>query len=257
MKEEKYIYSQNPTEKIYKDREIWVATLLGGTLAAGYMVAQNFRALGETDKVRKTWIVTIAATAFILFASFFAPYLDRLPHFLFPLVCAGIIVVLAQMYQGEQIRRHIRAGGRIQSWWKTLGVSFAGLAVTLILLVGIAVVVTAVEELNAATKTYGRLQHEISYNKNNISESEVDQIGEAAVKSNLFLDSSGKWYAYARKVGTDYEIFLSVSRATLTDREYLKFLQEARGYVQADFPNNRIILNLVEGDFNKVEKRIE
>ncbi len=257
MEQETTLNYPSRTEKVYKDREIWVATLLGGTLAAGYMVAKNFQALGETHKARKTWIVTFAATVIVFLIGFYAPYLDRLPNFLFVLVTAGIVVVLAQMYQGERIRRHIRAGGQIQSWWKTLGVSLAGLLATIVLFVGVAVIVTVAEELNTVTKTYGKGGHEISYNKNNISESEVDQIGDAAVKSNLFLDSSGKWYAYARKVGSDYEISLFVNRATLTDKEYLKFLSETRGYTQASFPNNKIILNLVVEDFNKVEKRIE
>ena len=90
--------------------------LLGGTLAAGYMVAKNYRAFGETDKIWKTWLATVAATAFVLLISF-APYIDRLPNHLFSLVCAGIIVVMVQMYQGEKIRTHVRAGGRIQSLW--------------------------------------------------------------------------------------------------------------------------------------------
>ena len=256
MEQETIVNSQSRTEKVYKDQEIWVGTLLGGTLAAGYMVAKNYRAFGETDKIWKTWLATVAATAFVLLISF-APYIDRLPNHLFSLVCAGIIVVMVQMYQGEKIRTHVRAGGRIQSWWKTLGVSMAGLCVTVILFVGAAAVVTVVEEYNAASKTYGKMRHEIYYNKNNISESEVDRIADASIKSNLFLDSQGKWYAHARKVDTDYEISLPVSRATLNDRDYLKFFAETRGYLQDYFPNNKIIINLVEGNFDKVEKRIE
>ena len=257
MEQETTLNYQSRTEKVYKDREIWVATLLGGTLAAGYMVAKNFQALGETHKVRKTWIVTFAVTVIVFLIGFYAPYLDRLPNFLFVLVIAGIVVVLAQMYQGERIRRHIRAGGQIQSWWKTLGVSLAGFVVTMVLFVGMAAILTVVEEMNTATKNYGKMQHEVSYDKRNISESEVDALAEAAMRTNLFLDSSGQWFAYIRKVGSDYEISVSVTRATLTDADYLKFFNEQRGYIQAQFPNNKIILNLVVEDFNKVEKRIE
>lgn len=245
------------TEKVYKDREIWVATLLGGTLAAGYMVARNFQALGETGKVRKTWAVTFAATVIIFLIGFYAPYLERFPGFLFPLVIAGIVVVLAQMYQGERVRRHISAGGQIQSWWKTLGVSLAGMCATIVLFTGMAVIVTVIEETNTMTKNYGKMQHEVSYDKRNISESEVDLLADAATKSNLFLENRGKWYAYTRKVGTDYEISVSVNRATLNDKESLKFYNEVRGYMQAYFRNNKIILNLVEDDFSNVEKRIE
>lgn len=255
--EQQTTHNSQSSGKIYKDREIWVGTLLGGSLAAGYMVAANYKAFGETDKVRKTWFVTIAATVFLFYISLFAPYLDRIPNQLFSLVCAGIIVVLAQIYQGEKIRSHIRAGGQIQSWWKTLGVALVGLIITLLMFVGMAYVVTAVEELNQTSKTYGERQHEIYYNKSNISESEVDKIADAAIESNLFFNTEGKWYAYARKVNTDYEISVSLNRAALNDADLTKFFKEERDIMQARFPNNKIIINLVEGDFSKVEKRIE
>lgn len=257
MEQEATVDYQSRTKKIYKEREIWVGTLLGGTLAAGYMAAENYRAFGETDKARRTWVVTAAATAFIFYVSFFAPYIDRLPSQLFSLVCAGFVIALVQVYQGERIRAHVRGGGEIQNWWKTVGVSIAGSAVTVALMFGIAYVVSVVQEYNVVSKTYGKMQHTVYYDKSNISEGEVDQIANAAVSSNLFLDSSGKWFAYARKVDTDYEISLSVSRPTLSDADYLKFLKEERGYMQAHFPNNKIIINLVEGDFSKIEKRIE
>ena len=270
MEQETTVNYQNRTEKVYKDREIWVATLLGGTLAAGYMVAKNYRAFGETDKVWKTWLATVAATAFIFYTAFFAPHLDRIPGQLFSLVCAGIIIVLVQIFQGEKIRAHISAGKQVQSWWKTIGVASAAFGITIVLLVGMAFVVAAFEDSansynvvskpvggNVVGKTYGNLQHEIYYDRSNISESEVDRIAEASIKSNFFLDSMGKRYAYARKVNNDYEISISLSRAALNDEEYLKFLTEARGYLQFYFQNNKIIINLVEGDFSKIEKRIE
>ena len=57
------------------------------------MVAANYKAFSEADKTRKTWFVTIAATAFLFYMSFFALYIDRIPSRLFSLVCAEIISV--------------------------------------------------------------------------------------------------------------------------------------------------------------------
>ncbi|MDQ6787832.1 MAG: hypothetical protein M3033_13580 [Acidobacteriota bacterium] len=120
MEQEIIVNYQKPTEKVYKDREIWVGTLLGGTLAAGYMVAANYKAFGETDKVQKTWFVTIAATAFLFYVTFFAPYLDRIPNQLFSLVCAGIIFVLEQIYQGEKLGRTSARAGAFKAGGKLL-----------------------------------------------------------------------------------------------------------------------------------------
>lgn len=248
---------RKPSEKVYKDREIWVGALLGGTLAAGYMVAANYKAFGEADKRRKTWFVTIAATAFLFYILLFAPFVDRLPHQLFSLVCAGLIVVSARLFQGEKIAAHIRAGGRVQSWWKTLGVSIVGGVVVLAMFASASYIADAVESANFTSKTYGTIQNEIYYDRRNISETEVDALADASIKSNLFFDNRSKWYAYARKVNTDYEISVSLTRAAINDGALLKFFNEERGYIQARFPNNKIIINLVEGNFNKIEKRIE
>ena len=42
-----------PTQKIYKNRAIEIATFLGGPLVAGYLIAENFKAFNEPDKSKK------------------------------------------------------------------------------------------------------------------------------------------------------------------------------------------------------------
>ncbi|MCU1287907.1 MAG: hypothetical protein JWN60_136, partial [Acidobacteria bacterium] len=39
MEYEAALDNQIPVEKIYKDKEVWVGTFLGGPLVAGYMIA--------------------------------------------------------------------------------------------------------------------------------------------------------------------------------------------------------------------------
>lgn len=133
MEQEITSETQNQPSKVYNYRQIWVAVFLGGTLAAGFMAAANYRAFGERAKWRTTWIATIAATGLIFFASYFAPYADRIHPFFFTLVIAGIVVILVQMFQGEQVRRYLLLGGRIEGWWKAIGVAIGGLAATLLL----------------------------------------------------------------------------------------------------------------------------
>jgi len=38
--------------KIYKAKEIYVGTFLGGPLVAGYTIAENFKIFGEIDKAK-------------------------------------------------------------------------------------------------------------------------------------------------------------------------------------------------------------
>lgn len=148
MEHEAVIDGQMTAGKIYKDKEVWVGTYLGGTLVAGYMIAANFKQFGETGKARKTWAAAIVATILIFFIAFYAPYIDRLPNFLFPLVYTGITVVLMQLYQGEAVKNHLRAGGKIHSWWKALGVTLIGGVATAIPFIGIGYLIQNAADAN-------------------------------------------------------------------------------------------------------------
>ncbi len=134
--------------------------------------------------------------------------------------------------------------------------SFAGLCFVLASFIGTAYVLNAIENANINTKTYGTVGHEISYDKSNLSESEVDVIAEAFTKINFF-DDKGKWYIYARKVENNYEISISVTKPSLTNQQDLYFFNQLRSEMQSFFPKNKIVIKLFVGDYNKIGKRIE
>ena len=63
---EENILEVPPNFKLYTDRSILIATFFGGPLTAGYLIADNYRHLGEKKKFRNTWICTILAS-FLIF----------------------------------------------------------------------------------------------------------------------------------------------------------------------------------------------
>ena len=119
--------------KIYKIRAIQIAAFLGGPLIAGYLIAENYKALNETHKVKVTWLITAISTAVIFIIAISIPASSKFPSILLPLVYSWIAFYLAQQYQGAKIDGYIDAGGRWHSWWRIIGVSLIGLAVTFIL----------------------------------------------------------------------------------------------------------------------------
>lgn len=256
MEQEIIFDSKMPTEKIYKDKEVWVGTYLGGPLVAGYLIAENFKVFGEMNKARRTWIIAIISTVAIFSGAFFAPYIDRIPNFLFPLIYTGIAYVLVQMYQGENINAHIRAGGQIHSWWKTLGVALIGILITLIPVVGVAYLVDAAATVNETTKTYGTIKHEIVFDTSNISEAEVDAIAEGFRKG-FFFDNEKQKFVYVRKVENNYEISISVLKSLSNDKEDLEWFVQLRNDMQTSYPNNKIIFNLVVDSLDNIIKRLE
>ena len=199
MEQEKTFGDQIPIGKIYKDRAIYVGTFLGGPLVAGYLIAENFKVFNQVHRVMKTWIYSIITTIVIFGGIFLIPESVKIPNQIIPIIYTVIAYYLVQLYQGPKITAHINAGGRIYSWWRTIGVGLIGLAITIIPIFGIAYFSNTATNAVITTKTYSVMKHEIAFDKNNISESEVDKIADSFTKA-AFFDQVAKKCVFAKKV---------------------------------------------------------
>ncbi len=122
-----------PAHRIYKTNMIWVGSYLGGPLAAGYILAANFKAFGEQERARKTWIYTIVATIAILAGVFVIPekVLETIPNLAIPILYTVAAYFLMQHYQDHNIGTHLVSGGGVFSWWRVVAIGLIGLAATL------------------------------------------------------------------------------------------------------------------------------
>ncbi len=120
-----------PFYKLYKDTPIYIATFLGGPLVGGYMAAENFKQLGQTEKVTSTWIISIAIFIMILAAAFLLPVMKRVPNYVIPIIYVAIARLLVNKYQGEAIHQHIETGGSTFTTWRAVWIGLLGTAVFL------------------------------------------------------------------------------------------------------------------------------
>ena len=134
--EENLLPSQ-PTFKLYKDRAIYVGTLLGGPLVAGYFAAENFKQLAQTNKVKTTWLFAILATIIIFSAKFLIPNFEKIAY-LIPLIYTAIAQFLVQTFQGAAIKTHIETGGQTYSIWRAIWIGLVGLVILLVIIIAIA-----------------------------------------------------------------------------------------------------------------------
>jgi hypothetical protein len=245
-----------PEGTIYKDRAMWVGAAIGGPLVTGYLAASNYKVFGEKDKVWKTWLVAVAATVLIFSIALYAPFADRIPNGLFGLITAGMAYLIVRIWQGAKIDAHVRAGGRVFSWYRVIGISIVGLILTAISFLTFAYFNGEFSE-SITTKTYGTLKHEILYDKNNITEAEVDKIADALTRRDFF-DTQAQKFVYVKKINNSYEIFISCSDVIKTDPSATTFFTELRKEIQTFFPDNKIIFNLTVGNsIDNVVKRLE
>ena len=130
--------SENVTEnaKLYSLKAIGGATFLGGPLAAGYMIGENYKALGKPNEGRTALVIGIVATILLFAGLFLIPEqtIDKIPRQLIPLIYTGIIWGIVEWKQGAILKSHEENGNSFFSGWKAAGIGFISL---LIISVGI------------------------------------------------------------------------------------------------------------------------
>jgi hypothetical protein len=131
---EKDLLLPHPGYKLYKDQAIFVGTFLGGPLGAGYLAAENFKRLGQEERVKKTWVLAIAATIIIFVGLFLIPGIEKIPSYIIPLVYSGIAQILIRRSQGAAIKAHIETRGHTFSTWRAVWIGLLGCLITLAIL---------------------------------------------------------------------------------------------------------------------------
>jgi hypothetical protein len=112
------------------------------------------------------------------------------------------------------------------------------------------------EEVSRETGKYGAMQHEIDYDKNNVSETEVNKIASAFTSAGFF-DNTVTKYVYLDKADNRYELFISCHSSICDSEEDIAAYTQLRSDLQALIPENKIILFLVVDSIDNVVKRIE
>jgi hypothetical protein len=111
-------------------------------------------------------------------------------------------------------------------------------------------------EVITTTKNYGKIAHQVTYDKNNISEQEVDYLATGLTKANFFDEAVVK-SVYIKKVRSAVEISISCNAAINDNPSAVESFVHLRNDVQKQFGNNKIVINLTIDTFDNVVKRLE
>lgn len=133
--------------RVYKMWAIWTGSIIGGPLAAGYMIAENFKAFDEDEaRIKRTWIYTILATIALLCGVAFISeeFLNKIPGLTMPLIYTVVIRMIANHFQGRSIQSHLAGGGRKFSWGRVVVIGVIGAIVTAVacylILIGLSII---------------------------------------------------------------------------------------------------------------------
>ncbi|MGE4287547.1 MAG: hypothetical protein AB7E36_02570 [Salinivirgaceae bacterium] len=122
---------KNTSPKVFTNKAISVATFFGGPIAAGLLMAKNFKAFGNETAARNSVFWGIISTA-LLFAGLFSipePIVDQIPNSLIPGIYTLIIALLVEKLQGQQIKEFIAVEGTKASNWLAARYGLLGLLI--------------------------------------------------------------------------------------------------------------------------------
>ncbi len=117
--------------KLYSSKTISGATFLGGPLAAGYMIGENYKALDKPKEGRISLILGIFSTIVLFTGIFMVPerIIDKIPNQIIPLVYTAIIWGIVEWKQGKVLKSHEANGNVFFSGWRAAGIGFLSLLV--------------------------------------------------------------------------------------------------------------------------------
>lgn len=120
--------------KLYSQRAIAIATYFGGPLAAGILIRKNFINLGKEKQGLNALIIGILSTVLIFYGIFQIPesILDKIPNALIPLIYTGIIYLIVEKLQGQELNKHKEEKNEFYSNWKATGIG----AICSVILIG-------------------------------------------------------------------------------------------------------------------------
>lgn len=127
--EEKSVFEEIPTQKIYSEKAIKIGTFFAGPLVAGYCMAENFKVFNDSEKAKKTWIITLISAVLIIALVFLIP--ENVPSFIFPVIYLSITSYLVKTFQEKDIQAHIANGGETFNGWRTTIVGIISVVVFL------------------------------------------------------------------------------------------------------------------------------
>lgn len=127
-------------KKLYSQKGISIATFFGGPLAAGYLIRQNFIALGKEREGLIAMVLGILFTAAIFIPVFMLPeeIIDKIPNQLIPAIYTLIIYGIVEAIHGKELKKFKEEQRSFESNWKATGIGFlwmlvlAGVLVTYI-----------------------------------------------------------------------------------------------------------------------------
>lgn len=164
-------------QKCFTEKQLYASTFFGGPIPAGILVYKNLKRINDDRRASLTLMFTFIFT-FLLFAFLFkaqGTFVDDIPDAAFGLLYTLIVYLLYSKLLKEKIEKEIALPENKESNWSVAGWTLLGLAANLIIIFGLATVEPA---FPGDKLTFGTAEHEVFYDKDDFSETQVKKVGQ-------------------------------------------------------------------------------
>lgn len=138
--------------KLYSQNAVVIAAFVAGPLAAGYLIGENFKALGQPKFARNSLLLGILSSVLLFFLLYVLPgaTFDKIPRFLIPVLCAGVTFWVVSSTQGAVLHANRADKNIFFSPWRVAAVA----AISSVVLVAIFVGGSAIFEEKSSHEQY-------------------------------------------------------------------------------------------------------
>lgn len=118
--------------KVYTPWQVCVSCLIGGPVAATWLISENFRVFNDHRKQRLTFLLGAITLVALIGVGLILPKTSS--GTVLAAAVAGVTRDITKRQQGTRIEDLRAKGGRIASWWSAVGIGFLCLVATLIMI---------------------------------------------------------------------------------------------------------------------------
>ncbi len=122
-------------KRFYKISGIGLGTFFGSIVVGGYLLAQNYKQLGQHAEAKKSLIYSVLGLVAIFAVGWFVDMYVTIPDIVYSIAQVVIIIQIAKAHQGKALARHLASNGRFYSNWRAFGISLIFMAVLIAIIV--------------------------------------------------------------------------------------------------------------------------
>lgn len=123
--------AEEKANKVYSLKQIGTAAFLGGPIAGLWLIADNFKLLGERGKASRAWLTAWLGSTALIIGCFFLP--ENFPSAAIAAPIAFSLHRYAKDTQGKKIDEAMAAGAVKQSNWRVAALAIASLVALLVM----------------------------------------------------------------------------------------------------------------------------